>query len=152
MKSLALLLLLLVAGHAAAGDELRCNPDGSQSEMNMCALDDFAAADKALNVVYRDVMACSAGNPVFVGKLKDAQRQWIRFRDAELAARFPVGPGEDERIVYGSMHPLLFYGEKTRLTRERTLQLRTYIEDVERNTHCDRSLLKEPGNYHAEDR
>jgi uncharacterized protein YecT (DUF1311 family) len=120
--------------------------------MNMCAANDFAAADKALNTVYRDVVACSAGNPVFVGKLKDAQRQWIRFRDAELEARFPVAPGEDERVVYGSMHPLLFYGEKTRLTKERTLQLRTYIEDVERNMHCDRSLLKEPGDYHAENR
>jgi hypothetical protein len=30
--------------------------------------------------------------------------------------------------------------------------LRTYIEDVERNMHCDRSLLKEPGDYHAENR
>ncbi len=151
MKSAAW-LLLLVAGNATADDELRCNPNGSQSEMNMCAANDFAAADKALNTVYRDVVACSAGNPVFVGKLKDAQRQWIRFRDAELEARFPVAPGEDERVVYGSMHPLLFYGEKTRLTKERTLQLRTYIEDVERNMHCDRSLLKEPGDYHAENR
>jgi uncharacterized protein YecT (DUF1311 family) len=92
MKSAAL-LLLLVACNATADDELRCNPNGSQSEMNMCAANDFAAADKALNTVYRDVVACSAGNPVFVGKLKDAQRQWIRFRDAELEARFPRRPG-----------------------------------------------------------
>ena len=152
MKALALLLLLVAAGHAAADDELRCKPDGSQSEMNMCAADDFAATDKQLNDVYRDVLACSAGNPLFIGKLKDAQRQWIRFRDAELEARFPVGPDENERIVYGSMYPLLWFGEKSRLTKERTLQLRTYIEDVERNMHCDRSLLKEPGKYHAEDR
>ena len=136
------LLLLLAAGHAVADDELRCNPDGSQSEMNMCAADDFAAADKALNAVYRDVLACSASNPVFIGKLKEAQRQWIRFRDAELAARFPLAPGEDAWVVYGSMHPLLLLGEKTRLTKERTVQLRSYIDDVERNTHCDRSLLK----------
>ena len=152
MKALACLLLLLAAGQAAASDGLRCNPEGSQSEMNMCAADDFAAADKALNTVYRDVLACSAGSPVFVGKLKEAQRQWIRFRDAELEARFPVGPGEVEGVLYGSMFPLFLYGAKSSLTNERATQLRTYIEDRERNLHCNPSLLNQPGKYHVEDR
>ena len=151
MKALAF-LLLLVAGQAAAGGDLRCNPEGSQSEMNFCAADDFAKTDDELNSVYADVLACSIGNPSFTGNLKVAQRAWIRFRDAELDSRFPVGPGENDRVLYGSMYPMLFLGEKARLTKDRTAQLRTYIEDEERNLYCDPSLLKTPGKYHVEDR
>ena len=146
------LVLVLLMGNASATDGIRCNPDGAQIEMNACASDDFEAADKALNSTYSDVLACGAGNRTFIENLKIAQRSWIRFRDTELDSRFPVAAGENDRVVYGSMYPMLYFGEKTRLTKERTAQLRAYIEDEERNLHCDPSLLKNPGKYHVEDR
>ncbi|RZL97868.1 MAG: DUF1311 domain-containing protein, partial [Variovorax sp.] len=66
--SLALAVLLAVAGaglaHAAeagapgdAGDPSICRPDGTQQQMNACAVRDYRAADAILNIRYREVMA-----------------------------------------------------------------------------------------------
>jgi uncharacterized protein YecT (DUF1311 family) len=106
----------------------QCNPGGSQAELNVCAADAARSADDELNDVYRQVIACRADEPAFIDNLRSAQRLWIQFRDAELEARFPVPEGANERILYGSMYPLHWLGEKERLTKERSVQLRRLMD------------------------
>ncbi len=143
MRSMILFLLLLLSSWPdTARSAFVCNPDGTQTEMNVCAIDSMKAAESELDSVYREVLACGVGNPVFVKNMEAAQRLWVQFRDAELEARFPVGPGEIDRVLYGSMYPMSWATEKETLAKERTGQLRRYIEDDALNLYCDPTLLK----------
>jgi uncharacterized protein YecT (DUF1311 family) len=104
-----------------------CNPEGNQAEMNQCAKDDFDKADKALNKTYQELVSKIKTQGGDVIPLRDAQRAWIKFRDAELAMMFAC-ESDDIRLCWGSMYPLLYFGEKSSLTEDRTEALQGYID------------------------
>lgn len=124
--SLLALTLLAPAAHAAEG--FACNPDGNQSELNACAADDFRKADQELNAAYQALVKKEAGDRVFVSKLRQAQKAWLAFRDAELEARFACAE-KDIRICWGSLYPMLFHARQAALTRDRTRQLQQLLKD-----------------------
>lgn len=131
MRTLVLFASVVVALPASAVTitDIACNPEGAQIEMNACAAEDYAAADAELNAVWKELLASLADDPVAVTRLRAAQRAWIAFRDAELAARLPVPDGEAPQVVHGSMYHLLSYSVLAELTRERTAQLRLQLEE-----------------------
>ncbi len=88
----------------------------SQQEMNREAEQQFEAADRELNRVYKaaETKLDAEGK----AKLRAAQRAWIAFRDAE-AARVADGEGRG-----GSIFPMIYAGTRKRLTDERIKQLR----------------------------
>lgn len=119
--SLALAVLLAIAGaglaHAAeadtpgdAGDPSTCRPDGTQQQMNACAVRDYRAADAILNIRYREVMAALPA-PARMA-LRQEQRDWLRHRDP--ACKAEARPSEG-----GSIWPLVFHGCLERATRAR---------------------------------
>lgn len=87
----------------------------SQSEMNQQAARDAAKADKALNQVYRELLATL--DPEAAKLLKESQRAWIAYRDAE--AKFAADEARG-----GSMSPLLYSSTVGYLTEERTKHLK----------------------------
>lgn len=121
MRSLAL-TLILAAGPAAAQGDIDCATAVVQMEMNWCAEQDYLAADAALNEAYAAAMEALAG---FEGRqaelLRDAQRAWIGFRDAACSAEGSLYEG-------GSIQPLMGTLCMTRLTEERTGDLRSHAE------------------------
>jgi uncharacterized protein YecT (DUF1311 family) len=124
MRPAHLLSLLLACGSVAAAPI--CNREGSQSEMNACAAEEFHAADAELNEVYSSIVKEHANNALFLKRLKTSQRLWIQLRDADLAAQFPLAPGQSAQVEYGSIYPLEFAAAKTELTRERIRYLRSH--------------------------
>ena len=92
----------------------------SQQEMNFQAERDAAKADKALNVVYKKLLASVDDEGAKL--LKDSQRAWIAFRDAE--AKFAADEARG-----GSMAPMLYSGTLSRLTEERVKQLKEHLGD-----------------------
>lgn len=82
----------------------------------------FQQADAALNRVYQQIRRQYRDQPRFLDKLKAAQLAWIRFRDAELQARYPPTADGDPSISDGSMYPTCIASAMERLTRERTAQ------------------------------
>jgi len=118
------LLLLTLVVPAAMAQEAACNPEGSQAEMNRCALDDLDQADAELNSAYARIVATMKNEPVALQRLRAAQRLWIQLRDADLAAQFPLADGQDARLEYGSIYPLEYASAKAELTRQRTAYLR----------------------------
>ena len=115
MKGVAALLALTGSGVALGQD---C--DSNQAAMNVCAANDFKAADKELNELYKtqmdylqDVKTKSA--------FKDAQRKWIALRDADCL--YQVGPREDS----GSIWALLQFSCETEQTKLRIEQLKKYV-------------------------
>lgn len=121
-------LVLLLATTAVTAGEFKCKPDGNQAEMNQCAADDYAAADKKLNTTWKKLMAQFKDDKTATAKLKAAQKAWIAFRDAEIAAQFACDEG-DVRVCWGSMYPMLVNGELQAMTETRTERLQKYIDD-----------------------
>jgi uncharacterized protein YecT (DUF1311 family) len=99
--------LALAACDAKAAD---CNNARSQMEMNACAGAEFDRADARLNATYRRAMARLDQNGK--AKLRDPQRAWIKFRDAECSYRASASEG-------GSIYPLEVATCATDLTNRR---------------------------------
>ena len=123
-------LVLLWATSVLADDEIECNPDGTQMEMNACASDDLQKADDELNDVYREAMAFARSEDAktdpqsddesAVAILKKAQREWIRKRDRTCGE--PTADG-------GSMQSTEIASCRAELTQQRTEELRSLLED-----------------------
>jgi uncharacterized protein YecT (DUF1311 family) len=104
----------------------------TQSDLNRIACAERDAADAELNSVYRDIRERYRGEALFLDKLKTAQRAWIAFRDAELAALYPA---EAKQSEYGSVYPMCECTTLAELTRQRIAQLRGWL-DVKEGDAC----------------
>jgi uncharacterized protein YecT (DUF1311 family) len=109
--------LFLLVSMISWADDIKCNTAGSQNELNACAYDELAKADKELNAAYQALIKNEAENPIFISKLKLAQKAWIAFRDAELEAFFAC-PEKNPTFCWGSMYPMSFSLREAELTRE----------------------------------
>ncbi|MFN3863366.1 MAG: lysozyme inhibitor LprI family protein [Erythrobacter sp.] len=131
-----LLVPLLAQAAQPPVPEWNCADPQFQQEMNWCAGQEFAAADAALNAQWaataevmkaRDAEWAELGSsdrrPGFFNSLREAQRAWLRYREAQCRA-----DGYTARM--GSLEPLLAATCKTRLTRLRTEELKSLIADV----------------------
>lgn len=120
--------LALLAAQASPSEEWHCDNPQAQMEMNACAAIDFERADAELNAEYRRAVAWARDadreerafgddRPGDEATLREAQRAWVAFRDAQCRLE-----GYGERG--GSMEPMVYEQCRARLTRERTAQLR----------------------------
>jgi len=122
-------LLLL----ASAEPPYDCEIDQmTQQGMNYCAYQDYLVADAKLNAQWsktatvmkqRDADFDSEydDRPGYFDTLLAAQRAWIAYRDTQCASEGYYARG-------GSLEPLLVSTCKTKLTEDRTEQLRFLIE------------------------
>ena len=129
MRGTIILLLALFAAESSAdtSGKIQCNPGGAQIEMNVCAHEEFVAADQALNRTYQALLRKEGADGHYVTKLRLAQKAWIAFRDAELEATFACAK-DDPRVCWGSIYPLAYNAVKTRLTHERNTRLAEILE------------------------
>ena len=108
----------------ALAQEVDCFATEVQVEMTFCAEAEWMAADEELNAAYKQAMAALREVDASLGKgdkaganfLKQAQRDWISFRDNACAA-------EAYPMHGGSAEPMAIYGCRARLTTERSLGL-----------------------------
>ena len=119
--------MLLPTVAALAGERGQCT-DGGQLALNECARDAAARADRDMGRVYRALVRAESDDPLFISKLKKAQRAWVAFRDAELAARFACEEA-DPKMCWGSMYPMSCFSAKAELTKERTKHLRRMLKE-----------------------
>src|SRR5436190_24367526 len=130
MIGLTLALLL-----SAQDPQWNCANPQAQQEMNYCAGEDYRRADAELNTVYRTAIASAqaadreydrieastggtrSNEPGEEASLREAQRAWVAFRDANCRLESFEARG-------GSMQPMLDAGCRATLTRARTAELR----------------------------
>jgi uncharacterized protein YecT (DUF1311 family) len=128
MISTLLLALALQGSLQAQSREYHCDAPIAQMDMNACARIDFERADAELNRVYREEVTGAQQadreidrsfdrRPGAEAVLREAQRAWVTFRDAQCTYE---GYGEARG---GSMEPMVVDGCRARITRERTAQL-----------------------------
>ncbi|AKH44215.1 uncharacterized protein YecT (DUF1311 family) [Altererythrobacter atlanticus] len=120
-------LLAAAAQAATPNPEWNCDDPVQQQEMNWCAQQDFLAADEALNTQWdatasrmkqRDMVYDTShdGRPGYFEQLLEAQRAWLKYRDAHCATDGYLARG-------GSLEPLLVATCKTALTKTRIEEL-----------------------------
>ncbi|MET3875248.1 lysozyme inhibitor LprI family protein [Chitinophaga sp. OAE865] len=133
MKSF-FIFLLLISGAVAAFSQ-------SQSELNKQAGQEYKNADKKLNDIYQLILKDYAANKAFIKNLKDAQRIWIQFRDAQVQAMYPAAAKS-----YGSVFPMCRANYMTELTNQRTEALRVWLNGLPQGDVCTGSIGDKQGN------
>jgi uncharacterized protein YecT (DUF1311 family) len=119
--------LVFLAGTSIARAQECDRSDDSQQMMNICASEDYQAADAKLNAAYQNLI----GSEDVEGKrlLQAAQRAWIAFRDAECAHATAASQG-------GSIHAMEVSQCLTKLTNERIQQLAASATCEEGDVSC----------------
>ncbi len=121
-------VLLLGAAATAVCD----NPQ-TQTDMTICAGEEYAAADKELNAQWAITAERMKDNdsaldrstdkrPGYFGTLLKAQRAWLSYRDLHCTSEGYYARG-------GTMEPMLVAMCKARLTRERTQQIKGLVTE-----------------------
>ncbi len=105
----------------------------TQRDLNRCGGLGLRLADQELNATYQAVIEAHKEDQVFITKLRIAQRMWLQFRDAEMEAIFPH---KDDPRHYGSVFPLCWSTHLATITKERTKQLRRWIDGVPEGDLC----------------
>jgi uncharacterized protein YecT (DUF1311 family) len=131
MKCLAILFFVGINACAALAQDSKaftvCNNNRAetQAEMNACASAEAGRADEELNHVYAQVLAEAAGVTDAIPKVKTAERAWIGFRDAYIAASYPA---KDKAAEYGSMYALDVELLRAKLTRQQITALKDLLK------------------------
>ena len=119
--------LVLLAGASVARAQECDRGDDSQQMMNICAGEDYQAADARLNKAYQDLISSDDADSKRL--LQAAQRAWITFRDAECAHSTAASVG-------GSIHSMEVSQCLTRLTNDRIKQLAAAANCEEGDASC----------------
>jgi uncharacterized protein YecT (DUF1311 family) len=103
-----------------------CNEKAkTQAEMNVCANGEASRVDAELNDVYRKLLSKAASEPEAVAKIKAAERAWIAYRDAYIAAMYPA---KDKQAEYGSSYPMEVNLLRAKLTQQQVAALRELLQ------------------------
>jgi uncharacterized protein YecT (DUF1311 family) len=100
----------------------------SAQERNTDSLEDpnaaYTNADKKLNEVYQQILKKHKSNKSFINNLRNAQRLWIKFRDAQFEMNFPESKGHYDKNTLTAAQAVYL----TQLTEERTKILLAILE------------------------
>lgn len=125
LTALLTLLALTPLAHAA---EVDCKNANTQTDMNICAAQDFKHSDALLNQAYK--LKMSQLNADQQKKLKVAQRSWIAFRDSDCDF-------QSSGVEGGSAQPMVY----SMCLKEKTEQRTKEINDI---MHCEEGDLSCP--------
>ncbi len=107
----------------------------TQSDMTYAALQDYKLAETELNDIFSKILKEYKADKVFIKNLKVSQKQWIKFRDAEVRLKFP-----DYNSKPGTAHSMcqLFYLKD--LTETRIASLKKWLSGAEEGDVCAGSI------------
>lgn len=133
-------LSLILASTLANADDAKptcLDNTNTQQEINQCSGLENQTADQALNKVYQAILKQHANDKPFIDSLKQAQRAWLKWRDAEMLAIYPA---REEPGYYGSSFNGCWNDQLASMTRERTRQLKKWLDGVEEGDMCSGSF------------
>lgn len=129
MKTAALAAIVAVAMPSVAYAQDKCADAEDQATMNQCAEAAFEASDKKLNELYKQIEARLADDEDTKKLLIQAQRDWVKFRDAECRFRTAGAAG-------GSVVPMLVATCMDELTQSRANAFAGYLNCQEGDLSC----------------
>jgi len=122
--------ILALACPAVADEPIDCAKAMSTVEINFCADKDYQAADKVLNETYALALKFTRDRNLekpydaksFEEALRNAQRSWIAYRDAECKGVVP------QQFAGGTITTSAILGCMTRETVRRTKELKDLMD------------------------
>lgn len=124
---LAMIVLVLLAPVPALADA--CSHAQTQSQMDICAADEYRAATDTINNLYKETFR--RYDPQGQDLLRKSERAWISFRDAECDFRTMGNKGS-------TIWPMVHAQCLTELTRARIKQLEATANCQEGDLSCRR--------------
>ncbi|MBW4789527.1 lysozyme inhibitor LprI family protein [Alcaligenes faecalis subsp. faecalis] len=120
------LSLMASASSVQAAD---CGSMTNQNAMNQCFSNEYKNSDAELNKLYKEIGNRLKDDADTLKALRNAQRAWISFRDAEcdFAAINTQG---------GSIHSMLITTCRNELTQARIKNFNTYLSCEEGDMSC----------------
>lgn len=97
----------------------------TQGELNECAGKDLQKADAELKRVYVALLQQLKADPVGVETLRESERAWVKFRDAQMKALHPHSDQE------GSVGPMCWSSQMADLTVQRIKMLKDMLNTQE---------------------
>ncbi len=107
----------------------------TQIEMNTKAKTEYETVDKELNQVYQKLLQDYKSDSVFIRNMKEAQRQWVKFRDSQVKMKYPIYPNANESVL-----PMCKYYYLEELTSNRVKELKQWTDGVEEGDVCSGSI------------
>ena len=107
----------------------------TQLEMKTKAKSEYEKADKDLNQVYQRLMQEYKNDTVFIKSTKEAQRQWVKFRDAQVKMKYPPYPDARESIL-----PMCRNYYLKELTNNRIKEIMQWLDGIEEGDVCSGSI------------
>lgn len=105
----------------------------TQAALNDQACAEYARADSELNATYRQILRERRADAAFLRNMRAAQRAWIAYRDAHLAALYPsAAPRRD----YGSSYPTCRCAALTAATKSRAEELKRWASGAPEGDVC----------------
>ena len=108
----------------------------SQSDLNLSAQRSYLEKDNELNQVYQEILTEYADNVEFIANLRNSERLWIKFRDAEMLMKYPENSG----VRVGTVFTLCYFNYKTELTQKRIDTLKQWLEGEPEGEVCSGSV------------
>jgi len=128
---LSVLLIQSIMTMAQTQDKLP-----TQDEETRAAIEEFKMVDAELRTVFNKILTMYKSDGEFVKNIKESQDIWIKFRAAELKAKFPErNPGE-----YGSTYTMCVNDYLTELTNERITKLNAWLKGTYQGDVCSGSV------------
>ncbi len=91
--------------------------------MNDCAHQEYVKADAEMNRVYKQLISVLAADQAKdQTKLREAQRAWVKYRDANCESESSLNEG---RTIYPMVYDICL----TSMTEERTKRLKDMLAD-----------------------
>jgi uncharacterized protein YecT (DUF1311 family) len=116
---------LALAG--AAGPQQQAPHSATQAGMREAADVHLKAAETDMASLLSNLSAKAQGKAESIDALDKAQAAWVKYRDAQLKAEWPMPEGGQ----YGTVYPMCLVNERTRLTKARIAELRSMLRASE---------------------
>lgn len=120
-------IFLVLGGSSALA--LDCSSLQTQTDMTICAVDQYNKADAELNTAYKEIMRRLKSEPDTAKLLVTAEKAWMAFRDAECEFA-------NTGTVGGSIHPMMVAQCREAITRKRVDDLKVYLDCEEGDLSC----------------
>ncbi len=129
MNTKNLLIIFLAIGFIILSKVSRAEDvceSGMTSDLTTCACQATEKADKELNKWYQETLKQYEDNAGIIKRLKEAQRAWIKFRDAYIESIYPNN--FEDYPPAGTAMPMCLCDVQTSLINQRIQQLKNILE------------------------
>jgi len=126
-KTLSILILLTLA-FGLSGQ--------TQKKLDDEIYDSYQVIDKELNNTYQLILKDYSSDTLFINRLRESQRNWLKFRDSEILMLFP----NIDKNEYGTTYTMCKYQALIELTQSRIETLQKWTNGTIEGDVCSGSI------------